>query len=378
MLRNVYLITFIYLFGLTTGLSAFSTNPTSFPKDTIKCDSLSIPFANILNTLILQSKWQESYQLIEQWKETCDATEINSRAAILVALSAGVRQEEAIKSYFQSDFHFVYKYRMQYSEDDLYQYYFQEYRTYFNYIPLRHPLDSTLCNIAKKIFSRTDLSDDEKLACKLFSGDFKSFEKESKKKKYINSYVRNFHNADKRYLASQKMGFQLFSGIYNSMDEGQYIGANPSLGIGLNSPIAAQWMFEFQIRCRIMQGDKKYNFVALGDNYLVDSKLGINLNINVMYQYSDIKNIFLYPKFGLGYEAIFTGVKIYNPIDEVTNSYDINTLHSNIGILILTPCFRKNYIGLEASYHYCPYRWSKGLKSKFNNNAFSLELIYRF
>ena len=136
MLRNVYLITFIYLFGLTTGLSAFSTNPTSFPKDTIKCDSLSIPFANILNTLILQSKWQESYQLIDQWKETCDATEINSRAAILVALSSGVKQEEAIKSYFQSDFHFVYKYRMQYSEDDLYQYYFQEYRTYFNYIPL--------------------------------------------------------------------------------------------------------------------------------------------------------------------------------------------------------------------------------------------------
>ena len=48
---------------------------------------------------------------------------------------------------------------------------------------------------------------------------------------------------------------------------------NP-FGQSLNSPIAAQWMFEFQIRCRIMQGDKKYNFVALGDNYLVDSKLG--------------------------------------------------------------------------------------------------------
>lgn len=380
MIRLIFFFLILTMLHLPAIATVFNDNFSTFnPQiDTLKCDSSSVRYADTLNRLIKDFDWKKSYIVIDQWKETCSDNEINSRAAILVALSNGVNQSQAIRDYFDNDFHFVFKYRMEYSESDLYEYLSWDYSTYFNYVPLRHQLDSTLMKIASGLKSRQNLTDNERLACQLFSGNERNFKHEVKKKKYAKTFVQMYYKDDSRYLAYQKLGIHLYSGLYSSFDEGQYLGNNLSLGLGLYTPLNTNWQGSFEMRFRILTNDNDFDFIAQNNPYTVNSKIGYNLSANVLYKYFENNHLIVLPKAGLGLESIQTGIDLYDAYNDETKSYDVTTLHANAGLMILTPVFLKNYVGVEISYHYCPYGWSKGLISKFNNHAFSIELNYRF
>lgn len=346
--------------------------------DTLRCDSLTAGFAAGLNIALKNNNLDDAGRLIGQWKSVCGDNEINSRASILYNLRKGIGQDAAIRSYFSEDFHFVFRYRIEYAASEDYMYYFEDYRTYFDFMPLRHSLDSTLMDEAGRQLQRNDLSKDARLICRFFSGDLKKFEKEARKSEFSGSFIQQYNNNDKRYYARENMGVQVFAGAYSSFDEGAVFGLNPSVGFGLWTPLKYRFQGEFQMRFRILVDDSDFEFRALGYDHVVNSNFGFNLNVNVAYRIFENDKLTVLPKIGSGWESISTGISSYDEDTQETKYYDVSTMHTNVGITILKPIFRRNYIGLEASYHYCPYGWEKDLLTRFNNHAYSIELIFRF
>ncbi len=377
-MKKKWIWIFLLLYTLFSGKASADIPMRQMATDPIRCDSVSMLYADTINAMIRKAEYREAFFVLSHWQEDCGENEINSRTSILLFMAVGINQEEEVRQYFNNDYHFVFKYRMEYSESDDYQYNFWSYVTYFNYVPLRHPLDTALMVLAGKLYEKPSLQPDEKLACRLFMGDVRQFDKEVKKKANRESYIAQYNKVDKRYMATQNLGVQVFSGIYASNDEGRYLGTNASIGVGLYTPLKYRWQGNIQSRFRIMTDDNDFIFKALGDEYTVNSKLAFDFNINVMYRYFENNRVIILPKAGVGLEYIGTGIRFYDDQTDELNSYNVSTMHTNIGVMALVPVFLRNYAGIEVSYHYCPYGWSKGLISKFNNQAFTVELQFRF
>ncbi|KXK21186.1 MAG: hypothetical protein UZ08_BCD001000337 [Candidatus Parvibacillus calidus] len=373
-----WILLFLLLFSLSGGEVIAMTFQRQLAIDTIRCDSASTLFADTINSLIRKAEYREAFFILDHWQEDCGENEINSRTSILLSMALGVHQDDAARQYFNNDFHFVFRYRMEYSEMDDYQYNFWNHATYFNLVPLRHPLDSALMGLAGRLYDKSSLLPNEKLVCRLFMGDLRQFDKEVKKKGNSNTFISQYVKDDKRYISKQFLGVQFFSGIYASNDQGRFLGNNASIGMGLYSPLKYRWQGNLQSRFRIMTHDNEFVFKALGNEYTVNSKLAFDFNINFMYRYFENNHIAILPKAGIGLEYIGTGIKFYDEETEEPSSYNVSTMHTNIGVMALIPVFLRNYAGIEVSYHYCPYGWSKGLISKFNNQAFTVELQFRF
>lgn len=127
-----------------------------------------------------------------------------------------------------------------------------------------------------------------------------------------------------------------------------------------------------------MTHDNEFVFKALGNEYTVNSKLAFDFNINFMYRYFENNHITILPKAGIGLEYIGTGIKFYDEETEEPSSYNVSTMHTNIGVMALIPVFLRNYAGIEVSYHYCPYGWSKGIDQQIQQSGLHSRIAVSF
>ncbi len=356
----------------------------TFHQDSIRaqvpsiCEKAALKNAHELALKFTNLEFNSIDRSISEWQDICGINEINSRSRIIQNIIKGVSADDIIREYINSDFHYVFKYRMEYSSYSDYEYLFEDYRTYFDFIPLRHPIDSALMLRCRELFKSKTLSPDESLILILFSGDVKNFERESKKTNYKKGYIPGFMAADKRIMADKEMGILLYGGMYTPLSESKVFGVNPTIGLGLTSPMKWKFFWEASIKFRIHINDENFDFIALGDTNNVNSDLGFFAGLFLGYKIYESEQFSLIPKFGIGLEYIGTGLEGYTDESEEPEYYNIETLHTSVGISLLKPIFRRNYIGLEVSYHYSPYNWEKNLVTKFDNSAYSVELIFRF
>lgn len=375
--------TYFFLILSTLFGSVYAQNDTvnrSIPleSDSSICKKTSIKIADELAIKFTNLEFNEVDKLIQTWVNNCDRNEINQRSLIIQTIIKGINADDIIRDYIDSDFHYVFKYRMENSAYSDYEYIFEDYWTYYNYIPLRHDLDSALMFRSKELSQSKSLSEDEQLILILFSGDVKKFEKESKKGKYQAGYIPGFIALDKRQLADSELGIQLYAGMYTPLSENRVFGMNPSFGFSLTSPYNWKFCWEFAMKIRAHVNDKNFDFIALGDTNNVNSDLGFLVGLSLGYKVYESKQFSLIPKIGIGLEYIDTGLEGYSDQSNEPEYYNIETLHTSFGIAIMKPIFRRNYIGLEINYHYCPYNWEKNLVTKFDNSAYSAEIIFRF
>ncbi|MBK9396900.1 MAG: hypothetical protein IPN55_06555 [Saprospiraceae bacterium] len=132
------------------------------------------------------------------------------------------------------------------------------------------------------------------------------------------------------------------------------------------------------MKFRLNINDENFDYYALGIINDVNSKLGFSIGLAGGYKIFENENLIIIPKIALGYESISTGLREYDEESEETFFHNVETLHSSIGLSVLKPIFRRNYIGMEVNYHYCPYGFDDDLISKFDNSAYSFEIFFRF
>ena len=372
-MKNILLTVFM----LTT-INLFSQNKEIYTKkDTVSCDSISVVQAYKIAAALKSGDFQNAKQLHTTWKNTCFYAEIIEREDIIFKINEGINADNLIQDYFNNDLHFVYKYRLQFAENVDYQYYYEDYRTYLNYIPLRHPLDSALEKMSQELLLRKNITSDERIALNLFTGKIRNFNRESKKSTHKTSFLHQFNNADKRYLSRESIGISLYAGMYAPFSE-QPIGNNPYVGFTLGTPLKYLLQGEFYMKFRIHNNDRNFDYQAFGTGNSVNSSYGFNMGINAGYTLYENNDLLIIPKLGVGFDAINTGLSSFDDETQETTYYNVTTLHTSVAVSILKPIFRRNYIGMEVTYHYCPYGWDEDLISKLENNAYSVELIFRF
>lgn len=342
------------------------------------CSYSALKIADDLALKFTNREYISISNLIDTWESNCGRNEINQRSNIIYTISQGRSADALIMDYINEDFHYVFKYRMENSGYSDYDYIFEDYRTYYNFIPLRHDLDSVLMLQSRELSTSKSLSADEQLILILFSGEVKKFERKSKKNDFQKGYIPGYLAKDIRQLGDSELGVQLYAGKYTPLSENLVFGLSPLIGLGLTSPYDWKVWCEFAMKFRFHGNDQNFDFIALGDTNSVNSDLGFAMGLSLGYKIYESDNFTLIPKIGIGLEYIDTGLESYSDETQETEYYNVETLHTSLGVSLMKPIFRRNYIGLEINYHYNPYGWEKNLITKFDNSAYSAEIIFRF
>jgi hypothetical protein len=286
--------------------------------------------------------------------------------------------DSAIQVYLKNNFHRELKYRIENAKRINFGYIYSGSKAYFDFVPLRHPIDSIIAEESLNLLKTNTLKPDEKLLCIMFSGDIEGFDKEIKKTEYDKSYTKQYLTKKYRERSNQIIAYTFYSGMFMPIGRHNIFSYSPIAGLTFSTPLNYKLMVELGIKFRFNINDGSFNYFALGDTNFVNSDLSIFFGGTIGYKIYESEKLILIPKVGIGLESVDTGLS--EPINnsQETKEFDIETLHLSFGLSAMTPVLRRSYLGVGLNYHYCPYQWDKNLLNKFENNLLSAEVFWRF
>ncbi|MCU4173818.1 hypothetical protein [Carboxylicivirga sp. N1Y90] len=375
----------LIFFPIMLSLSFFEVSSQDSKKDKL-LENVSVFDCEIVteNSIILISDYLINGDLdscdivINRWENYCGGSEVLYRLRIYLALVQRQGIQTHVNLFFINDYSDKYLNRFYASQKNDYGNIYTENKAYFSYVPLRSKIDSILISNYTNLLEVGYLTTDEKIICLLFSGNEEAFEKKLKSAKKRESYLKQLSANNAREYKDHTMSYNLYTGFYKSIGKDNFFSYSPIIGFTFSTPLRYKLQVELGIKFRINQDSKNFDFNALGKTHNVSSDYSVFFGGLVGYKVIDKDHLKLIPKLGLGLESVSTGIT-----EDVKNSdkkeyYDVDVPHLSLGIAALTPIFKTNYIGIELSYHYCPYHWDSSLISTFNNNLFSTELLVRF
>ena len=251
-------------------------------------------------------------------------------------------------------------------------------KVYFVYLPLNHALDSLLINKCKELQNLKTLSVDEKIICTLFAGKIENYnsyiKREGKRKSQIKRSLRKKY----REYNNNEMGYNIYTGVFQSLQSLGFYTYSPMIGATLTTPLRNKLIVELGFKFRFNENDRSFKYQVEKDTCITNSPNSIFIGFLVGYKLYERKNIILLPKVGIGFEALDTGISIKKDDSEGEDRKYIKTVNLSLGFSIMTPIFRRSYIGLGVNLHYCPYNFDNKLLTSIDTNLFSTELFFRF
>lgn len=112
--------------------------------------------------------------------------------------------------------------------------------------------------------------------------------------------------------------------------------------------------------------------------YTMNSSESIHGGVIFCYKTYEKKSLLILPTFGTGIETFSTSLSERDDKTNETENKSVATINLSFGISAIKQVLRKNHIGFELNYHYCPYNLDNNLNTQFNNSAISAELFLRF
>ncbi len=354
------------------------TKQLSAKRDVLDCETISLNAADILSESLSANNNDTFNLIINAWIKACGISECTQRLIIIKSIINNENPIDSIKSYFENNLHYVLKNRIYDSKKPNYGYIYSDYKSYFCFVPLRHKIDSIVISKSKELLKSKNLSADEKLICLLFSFDIEQFDNEILKHNYKECYIRNYMRDEKFKYHNRWIAYTLYSGIYTPIGTERIFNYSPIIGITFSTPLQNKIIVELGFKFRRNINDKDFKFFALGDTNNINSEIGYFFGGLVGYKIYENNNLIIIPKFGIGIESIGTGLSKKGKTNEENEYFDVKTLHISFGLSAIKPIFNRNYIGFGINYHYSPYHLVKELHTKFNNNALSGEIFFRF
>jgi len=348
-------------------------------NQSINYEEFSLKTVDKIALFFIENQLDSIKKPIKEWTNLLGKNEMIQRIQITVDLMEGKEASERIKAYIHDDFYYYLYDRFTMTNRYGYRREYPDYKYYYNYVPLNHPIDSILKQKAKILLEESH-NVDEKLLLILFSGDIQGFDESLKKMKYekgiLKSYIRkNNYNVSNSFNGT----VEFYTGIYVPQGEQKVFGNNPSLGVAVTSNLHRILMYGIRANYRLNINDKSFNYYALDTIHQVNSKSSFSVGYFLGLRLYDGKRIKIVPKITYGLEVLKTGIWERSQEEENTiNYYDVVTSHTTFSLAVMTPIHRKSYMGIELGYHYVPYEKDKNLQTQFNNKALSLELFFRY
>ncbi len=359
-----------------------------FNSNSQSLDSIKPTIKSELKTITIINNFVENYaisgfdtfdSLTKNLITTRGAIENIQRLIIIHKILKGKPSEKSINDYFTSDYHYKFISRIEDSRKIDFGYQYSSYKSYYDYIPLRHSIDSITIKEAQKLLKTDNITIDERIVCTLFSGDIKTYDKIIKKTSSKKSNLVKQLDSRRRKSRNRWIGFTIYSGAFKPIGSKKVFGTSPFWGFTISSPIAYKLIVELGIKYRLNLWDNHFDFYALDKTNNADSNSSAFLGVLIGYKIYESKNIIVLPKFGIGAETVDTGISDNENNDNSNRSYyNVETIHFSLGLTVMTPIFKTSHLGFGINYHYCPYSLEKDLYTTFNENLLSAEVFWRF
>lgn len=392
--------TFIILFSI---ISLFGNFTYSLAQE--KCESNINNSLEPITRILNANQYDQLAPILAQIEQSCGITELTQRIKILNLIIAKQQSEKAIEKYLENSFDKQLINRFRDAEREDYSYQYESNKKRYNYLPLRHPIDLLIKTRSKALLQSQSyiLSEVEIDILNLFSNHelLKNQVVEIKEspnnrqtilKDNTETIIKEDQIAIVDYHNKSRIGFLPYIGVYSPLGgKNTTFGPNMSLGFTIMSSLAKSFIFEGGLKVRINSNDKNFDYNYYDQVESVNARFGLFFGGAAGYKLYDNTKYIVIPKLSLGIDALDTGISenIYN--DGYYDGYGdyisggnskklhtVNTMHLGLSIAGMRQLKGKNYIGLEAGYHYTPYQWDSKLMSNIYNHYGSLELFFRF
>lgn len=374
-LTTILIITCINIFGQNDTLNYNSKSM----QTSVDCEVVALNATDRLSKCLLENNFESYDAIVNEWIKMCGFSEYTQRLIVLKSIIHHRNSSDAIKTYFQFGFHIKFSDRVYASKKADYGYEYSSNKAGYGYIPLRLPLDSIIVRKSAELLKSNSLTPDERLICKLFLEDIDGFDKECKKPEYKGSFIQDFRKERLKEYTENMFWFGINAGVYGSIGKEHVFGNNPLLGLTFGGKFKKNLSIDIALKMRLNYNDKPFDFIAFEDTNTVNSGLSIFMGGLFGYKLLDKKNFSIESKLGIGLESVNTGLsKSVGSTSQDREYYDLNTIHLSFGFAVMAPVFEIHRIGLEITYHFCPYGANSKLLTKFDNSALSAEIFYRF
>ncbi|MFD1768551.1 hypothetical protein [Sphingobacterium suaedae] len=334
-------------------------------------------------------------------QSACGESEFTQRMRILRALIEKKTTGDLIADYLSKNYHEMLIMRWDYSIEKEYRRIYQNNKADFNYIPLKHPIDSLVKLKATALLNSPsyNLTEQEQDIAFLFADHIDEF---------YQSYKDTGSNKQAEPTPVEPAGFQrpaqdrhkdrhgvsIYAGLEIPVTGSDPLfKSNPTFGVMFSSKLSVPILFELGAKVRINANDRAFEYLLYDEIETVNSSASFSIGGTFGYKAFDNEKFIIYPKVGLFWESTSTG------LSEVTDGYydgggyyyddyngststikynNVNTMRTTLAVSIMRHITKKKYVGLEIAYQYIPYNWDDHLLTSIQPNYGSAQLFFRF
>lgn len=341
------------------------------------CENRTSALLKQLPSALHKNDVSQILAFINEIEASCKENEFTARTKIIYQIINKENTSNSIIQYYNKKYNEEILRRWEYSYKEDYNRRYLQDKASFNYIPLRHAVDSLLKAKSNAILNSSlysHINTREKTILELFTGDESYFtvNEEDHPEYYTNNH-------------SEKPTLGLHAGIFIPLGTNAIFGNAPTIGLSYMSTLAKSIVFDLHYKVRFHSSAKPFDFVYKQDIRAVESKSSHVFSLGLGAKVLDNKGFVILPKVNLGYGFIWTGLsETQYEEDEYGNEYksvrptNVNTMHTSLGISFLKLVAQKTYVGIETNLHLVPYNWDSNLKTIIPSKYASFEFFVRF
>lgn len=353
------------------------------------CEQVAIVSLEKLVDIFRKNDFENLEPALNTIQSACGESEFTQRLRILRALIEKKTTGDIIADYLSKQYHEVLVMRWDYSVEEKYAQIYENNKADFDFIPLRHPIDSLIKikSLALLNSPSYNLTEQEEKIALLFADYIDEFDE-------LHGGTIPRRSSDTKpeldYPDKYRHGVSVYAGAeFPLTGSDPVFKTSPTVGVLFSSRLSDPFLFEAGLKARInTRNDRAIEYVLYDEVEVIRSTASLGIGGTIGYKIFDNDKFIIAPKAGLFWELATTGLSEVseNYYDDGYGYYEtehvryfyINTMRSTLALSTMRHLSGKTYVGLEAAYHFVPYNWDNNLLTSIQPNYGSLQLFFRF
>ncbi|PRD49093.1 hypothetical protein [Sphingobacterium haloxyli] len=381
----------LFLQLVCTSFYSYGNEEYDTPGKSQDCEQVTNVALKKLVDIFRKNDFESLDPVLNTIQSGCGENEFIQRLRILRLLIEKKTTGDIIADYLSKNYQEVLVMRWDYSEEEKYAQIYQNNKTDFDFVPLRHAIDSLTKIKALALLNSSSytLTEQEEKIALLFADHIEEFYQVHKQTAPQPSSKSKEGPASDRYYGKYRHGVNVYAGAeFPLTGSDPVFKTSPTLGVFFSSRLSNPFLFEAGVKVRINSNDREVEYRLYDEVEVIRSMASLGIGGTVAYKIFDNDKFIIAPKAGLFWEMATTGLSEVNEgyYDDGYDYYEtrsvrhfyINTMRSTLALAAMRHLSRKTYIGLEAAYHFVPYNWDSNLITSIQPNYGSLQLFFRF
>ena len=318
-------------------------------------------------------------RILDIWEKYCQYVEPVERVKILADIFKKQYSDSVYEEYIKYEIK-NYEDRIKASADTGYFGIYEQYKDYFNYVPLNGKFDKWTSGIASNLLREQSPGSSEYLLCLLLSGKTKAFDSIISAKKQPNDFIRETLNNKVYTDWNTGFIFKITSGMWFPL--GKLAGkfkSSARFDFDASIPVRENIRVEFNTGIGILLNKEEISIHVEDSVFDVKSHFCWTLGLRLTKEFRLGRKIYFDYSPGIGVGLMDTDLKKPEKNSDGSNEfYSLATVDIVFGVAFRTVILKKKSIGLNFEYHYSPFNFDKKLEKDIGNQYLTAGLLYRF